>query len=75
MSKRPLDVLHAALNHRIVVELRGGREYHGRLDGYDHPHMNLVVKEAQEMQGGASVRTHEHVMLRGDAIVYISPQE
>ena len=32
-----------------MVELRSGRGYHGTLDGYDVPHMNLVLKNADEM--------------------------
>jgi small nuclear ribonucleoprotein len=73
MAKRPLDVLHAALNQRVTVELRGGREYRGTLDGYDHPHLNLVIRDAEEVKEGASVRRYEHVLVRGDAIVYITP--
>ena len=73
MAKRPLDVLHGALNQRVLVALRGGREYHGTLDGYDHPHMNVVLKNADEVQAGANVRKHANVIVRGDSIVYISP--
>lgn len=73
MAKRPLDVLHGALNTRVMVELRGGREYRGTLDGYDHPHMNLVLTTAEEVHDGSAVRTLSSVILRGDSIVYISP--
>jgi small nuclear ribonucleoprotein len=73
MAKRPLDLLHAALNQRVVVEVRGGRQYRGVLDGYDHPHLNVVVRDADEIRDGESVRKSSHVILRGDSIVYISP--
>lgn len=73
MAKRPLDVLHGALNQRVVVELRGGREYRGTLDGYDHPHMNLVVKDAEEFLDGARVGKAQNVIVRGDSIIYIAP--
>lgn len=73
MPNRPLDVLHAALQKRIAVVLRGGREYRGTLDGYDHPHLNVVVKDADEMKDGAKVATFENVLVRGDAILYIRP--
>jgi small nuclear ribonucleoprotein len=72
MGKRPLDVLHAVLNQRVVVGLRGGREYRGTLDGYDHPHMNLVLKNAEEVHGGAT-KKWQSVIVRGDSIVYVSP--
>lgn len=73
MGKRPLDVLHAAINQTVAVELRGGREYRGTLDGYDHPHLNLVLKGAEEIQDGRAVQRFEHLLLRGDTVVYIRP--
>ncbi|MHB8606058.1 MAG: LSM domain-containing protein [Thermoplasmatota archaeon] len=76
-KKRPLDILNGSLNKRVIVHLRGGREYRGILDGYDHPHMNLVVKGAEEVtkMGTPEEKTtkHELVIIRGDNIVYISP--
>ena len=73
MAKRPLDVLHGALSQRVVVELRGGREYRGVLDGYDHPHLNLVLKDAEEVHKGQVLRKVHNVIVRGDSIVYIAP--
>lgn len=73
MGNRPLDVLHSALNQPVSVELRGGRIYRGTLDGYDHPHLNLVIKNAEELEGGSPVRRYENLLVRGDAIVYINP--
>jgi len=73
MAKRPLDVLHGALNQRIRVEIRGGREYRGTLDGYDHPHLNLVMKDAEEVADGNTVQRYVNLVVRGDAIVYINP--
>ena len=74
---RPLDVLNASLNKRVIVHLRGGREYRGTLDGYDHPHLNLVLKQAEQVQKvGTPEETttkHEMVIVRGDNIIYISP--
>ena len=43
---RPLDVLKQALNNRVIVTLRGGREYRGTLEGYDL-HLNLVLASAE----------------------------
>ena len=76
-KKRPLDILNGNLNKRVIVHLRGGREYRGILDGYDHPHMNLVVKNAEEVLHVGTpeekVTKREMVIIRGDNIVYISP--
>lgn len=73
MGKRPLDILHNALNQRVVVEMRAGRSFRGTLDGYDHPHMNLVLKDAEEVQNGNLVRKLSNVVVRGDGIVCILP--
>jgi len=71
--EKPLKILHASLNNRVMVELRGGRGYHGKLDGYDVPHMNLVLKNADEIVNGQTVIKHNTLIVRGDNIIYISP--
>ena len=71
--EKPLKILHASLNKRVLVELRGGRGYHGTLDGYDVPHMNLVLKNAEEKQSDESSNKHNIVIVRGDNIIYVSP--
>ena len=70
---KPLKVLHGSLNNRVMVELRNGIEYTGVLDGYDVPHMNLVLKKADETKNNVLKNKHESVILRGDNIIYISP--
>ena len=70
---KPLKILHESLNNRVIVELRSGRAYHGVLDGYDVPHMNLVLKNAEEMINGEPASKHNMVIVRGDNIIYVSP--
>jgi len=70
---KPLKILHESLNNRVMVELRSGRGYHGTLDGYDVPHMNLVLKNAEEILNGESLKKHNMIILRGDNIIYVSP--
>ena len=70
---KPLKILHSSLNKRVMVELRGGRGYHGTLDGYDVPHMNLVLKGAEEIINGEEKIKHDTVIVRGDNIIYVSP--
>ncbi len=67
-----MKLLHASLNNRVIVELRGGVQYQGVLDGYDVPHMNLVLKNADEQIKEKKTK-HERVIVRGDNIIYISP--
>ncbi|HID25182.1 MAG TPA: small nuclear ribonucleoprotein [Thermoplasmata archaeon] len=70
---KPLEVLHKNLNSRVIVELKGNRGYRGILNGYDVPHMNLVLKNADEIINGEVVTKRETVIVRGDNIIYISP--
>jgi len=71
--EKPLKLLHSSLNNRVMVELRNGVEYHGVLDGYDVPHMNLVLKNADENINANEKTKHEKIIVRGDNIIYISP--
>jgi small nuclear ribonucleoprotein len=68
---KPLAVLSGAVGSRVIVELRGRLEYRGVLDGYD-PHMNLVLRGAEELFEGEKVRTHETTVLRGDSVIFIA---
>lgn len=70
---KPLKILHSCLNKRVMVQLRGGRGYQGTLDGYDVPHMNLVLKNAEENIDGKEHIKHGTIILRGDNIIYVSP--
>jgi small nuclear ribonucleoprotein len=69
---KPLSVLTQAANKNVIVELKGKREYRGVLDGYD-PHMNLVLKNADEIVNGQVVRRLNLAIVRGDNVIYISP--
>jgi len=70
--EKPLKLLHSSLNSRVIVELRNGIEYHGTLDGYDVPHMNLILKNADETINMEKNEKHNKVIVRGDNIIYIS---
>ncbi len=70
--RKPLSVLNQSINSHVIVELKARREYRGVLDGYD-PHMNLVLKNAEELVNGESVRKMDVALVRGDNVIYISP--
>ena len=74
MANRPLDVLNKSLQTPVIVRLKGGREFRGILDGYDI-HMNLVLHEAEEIQGGEIVKKLGSVVIRGDTVVFVSPSK
>ena len=69
---KPLDILKQAIGKNVIVVLKGNREYRGVLDGYD-PHMNLVLKNAEELVSGESVGRTATIIVRGDNVIYISP--
>ena len=56
-----------------MVELRSRRGYHGTLDGYDIPHMNLVLKNVEEIINGESIGKHNTLIVRGDNVIYETP--
>jgi small nuclear ribonucleoprotein len=70
--QKPLNVLNQAINSQVMVELKGNREYRGILDGYD-PHMNLVLKNAEELVNKEVIRKLPITIVRGDNVIYISP--
>lgn len=72
MAQKPLDVLHSSLESPVLISLKGGKEYRGTLKGYDI-HMNVVLKNADELKEGKAVRRLGMVIIRGDSVVFISP--
>ena len=71
-SQRPLDVLNRALGASVLVSIKGGKEFRGKLSGFD-VHVNLVLEEAEEIQGGQSLKRYGTMIIRGDNVVFISP--
>lgn len=72
MEGKPLEVLGSSLNNRVIVVLKGNREYRGTLDGYD-PHMNIILRNVEEYLEGNLLRKADLTIVRGDNIIYISP--
>ncbi|MEM4983859.1 MAG: LSM domain-containing protein [Candidatus Hadarchaeales archaeon] len=69
-----MDLLNRALGSSVLVSLKGGREFRGKLAGFD-VHVNLVLEDAEELQNGEPTRRFGTMMIRGDNVVYISPAE
>ena len=72
MADKPLHVLNNNINKRVIVALKGGREYRGVLDGYDQ-HLNLVLKNAEEYLNNELQRKMDLTVVRGDNVIFISP--
>jgi len=69
---KPLSLLNQSINSSVLVELKGGRGYRGILDGFD-PHMNIVLRNAEELLDNTPQRKLELAIVRGDNVIYISP--
>ena len=61
---KPLEVIHNSLEKRVIVELRGGKEYRGTLEGYDHPHLNLILRNAEEIIESLFMRSSDPIMIQ-----------
>ncbi|MDD3263671.1 MAG: small nuclear ribonucleoprotein [Candidatus Nanoarchaeia archaeon] len=73
ISNRPLDSLNDARGKRIIVELKNGKEYVGKLEAFDI-HINIVLVETEEHENKELQRKMGRVFVRGDTITMISLQ-
>jgi len=70
---RPLDALNAARNKRVLVDLKNGKQFIGRLKSFDI-HVNVVLEDAEERVDGETKRKLGIVFVRGDTIIMICPE-
>lgn len=71
---RPLDLLNAAKDKRVMIQLKNGRQFMGKLVAFDI-HINIVLDEAEETENGETKSRIGKLFLRGDTIILISPAE
>lgn len=71
-NSRPLDALNLARNKTVMVDLKNGYRYVGKLKAFDI-HINIVLNEAEEYHNGEIKRKLGTVFVRGDTITIISP--
>jgi len=72
-ASRPLDALNQARDKRVIVELKNNKQYVGKLKAFDI-HINVVLEEAEEREGGDVKRKLGSVFIRGDTITIISTE-
>ena len=73
-QSRPLDALNNARNKSVLVDLKNGSSYVGKLKAFDI-HINVVLEEAEEHKNGEVKRKLGTVFIRGDTITIISPSQ
>jgi len=71
-DSRPLDALNKARNSRVLLELKNGKQLIGTLRAFDI-HINTVLEDAEEREGGETKRKLGTVFVRGDTIILLSP--
>jgi small nuclear ribonucleoprotein len=69
---KPFDLLTTAIGKNVLVKLKNGMEIRGTLEAYD-PHLNLSIKDAEELENGEVKKKLGALLVRGDTIVYVSP--
>ena len=72
MAEAANKILEESLGKMVLVRLKGGRSFRGKLQGFDQ-HMNLVLEETEDISDiNNSVRIGT-IIVRGDNVVILSP--
>ena len=65
-------VLERSIGKTVLIKLRGGRTIRGLLEGYDQ-HVNLVLKNVDDISNPEKTVNVGTIVLRGDNVIMISP--
>ena len=71
MELRPLDSLNDVRGKNVIVELKNGKQFVGKLRSFDI-HINTVLEDSKEIVDGEVKRNLNTVFIRGDTIILIS---
>ena len=71
-QKRPFDLLNDSLNKPVVVGIKGGTNFRGKMIAYDI-HMNIILDNAEVIVNNEVQKKLGKTLVRGDTVVYISP--
>jgi small nuclear ribonucleoprotein len=69
-SKRPLTVLQKNTKKDVIVTLKSGVEYRGKMENVDS-YMNLIMTDAEELDQGKTVGKFGRVIVRGNNVLFI----
>jgi len=69
-SKRPLTVLQKNTKKDVIVRLKSGVEYKGKMENVDS-YMNLIMTDAEEVNQGKTVGKFGRVIVRGNNVLFI----
>ncbi len=71
-ERNPLKVLIKSVNSIVLIRLKDGTEYKGRLKRCDS-YMNLIIENATELYDGDPVSKYGEIFVRGNNILFIKP--
>jgi small nuclear ribonucleoprotein len=71
MAEAANKILEESLGKMVLVRLKGGRSYRGKLQGFDQ-HMNLVLEGAEDISDTDTIRIGT-IIVRGDNVIILSP--
>jgi small nuclear ribonucleoprotein len=71
-QERPFDLLNTSLGKTVLVRLKNNLNIRGRITSFD-AHMNLVLDDAEELDGGETRAKLGTILLRGGNIIFVSP--
>lgn len=72
MAEAANKILEESLGRMVLVRLKGGRSFRGKLQGFDQ-HMNLVLEEAEDISDTNNAIRIGTIIVRGDNVVILSP--
>jgi len=72
MSEAANKILEESLGKMVLVRLKGGRSFRGKLQGFDQ-HMNLVLEEAEDISDTNNSVRIGTIIVRGDNVIILSP--
>ncbi|MDE1825081.1 MAG: small nuclear ribonucleoprotein [Candidatus Micrarchaeota archaeon] len=72
MQERPFDLLNKAIGQQVLIRLKNGTDIRGKVTAFDI-HMNIVLDNAEELEGGNLKAKLGTILLRGGNILFVSP--
>jgi len=72
MRDKVIKVLEKNLGKTVLARLKNWRRLRGRLEGFDE-HLNLVLRNTEDINDAANIKKLGSIILRGDNIVTILP--
>ncbi|MGC8478638.1 MAG: LSM domain-containing protein [Candidatus Micrarchaeia archaeon] len=71
-QERPFDLLNKMIGQKILIRLKNGADIRGQMVSFDI-HMNIVIDNAEELDGSELKAKLGTILLRGGNILFISP--